>query len=197
MKRRARIADAAGARRVARRGCDQAVGPDPADHAETSTAGLLRQVERLNPQRGIAAAYGFAHRPRGFELPKPRAQLVHRKATDRLGDDVIALALRKVHARSSPNARRRLPGGSFLGSKLERAVTCRNRIHRYSFHFYIYGSGQTSDFGVLACGQKAADGASHRCNAFIEMPFKTLDRPAEGNRESAGEWCPWQQQGNT
>src|SRR5205814_5475583 len=53
-----------------------------------------------------------------------------------------------------------------------------------------------SDFGVLACGQKAADGTSHRCKVFIEMPFKTLDRPAEGDRESTGERRPRQQHRN-
>src|SRR5207244_9165332 len=54
----------------------------------------------------------------------------------------------------------------------------------------------TSDFGVLACGQEAAYGASHRCNVFIKVPFKTLDRPAQGNREGAGERRPRQQHGN-
>src|SRR5689334_15587307 len=54
----------------------------------------------------------------------------------------------------------------------------------------------TSDFDLLACGQKAADGTSHRCNVFIEMPFKPLDRPTQGYREGAGERCPRQQHGN-
>src|SRR5439155_5329409 len=45
-------------------------------------------------------------------------------------------------------------------------------------------------------GQTRAYGASHRCNVFIKAPFKTLVRPAQGNREGPGERLPRQQHGN-